>query len=273
MIPKVIHYCWFGKGEYSKKIEKCISSWKKYCPDYEIICWNEDNYDIHKNKYVEQAYGKRKWAFVSDYARVDIVYHHGGIYLDTDVELLKPLDGLLGCEMFVGMESKDFLNFGLGFGATKRHPYLKEIMEYYETREFVRGNGKMDLKACPVIQTEILMRHGLKQEDMYQRLEKFIVYPSEVFSPKSFRTGEINITDNSISIHHFDMSWQDEKQKKNKEREWELKKRYGSKWGKLFGMIRTGPYKLIVKIKNEGVTEGFLYLKMIGKNLFARKKL
>lgn len=270
MIPKVIHYCWFGKGKYSKKIEKCISSWKKYCPDYEIICWNEDNYDIYKNKYVEQVYGKRKWAFVSDYARVDIVYHYGGIYLDTDVELLKPLDGLLGCEMFVGMESKDFLNLGLGFGATKRHPYLKEIMEYYETREFVRGNGKMDLKACPVIQTEILMRHGLEKEDKYQKLEKCVVYPSKVFSPKSFQTGETHITNQTVSIHHYDMSWQSEKQKRNKEQEWKLKKKYGSKWGRFLGMIQTGPYKLRIKIKNEGMQGGYLYLKMIVRNILKK---
>lgn len=270
MIPKVIHYCWFGKGKYSDKIEKCILSWKKYCPGYKIICWNEDNYDVHKNKFVEQAYEKKKWAFVSDYARVDIVYHYGGIYLDTDVELIKSLDDILNCEMYAGMESKDFLALGLGFGAVKGHPYLKEIMEYYETREFIQSNGKMDLKACPVIQTEILMRHGLKKEDKYQKLEKCIVYPSEVFSPKSFQTGETNITSNTVSIHHFDMSWLNEKQKKNKEKEWELKKRYGSKWGKFFSMIRTGPYKLIEKMRNEGFRGTCLYLKMIGKNILGK---
>lgn len=271
MIPKVIHYCWFGKGKYGDKIEKCILSWKKYCPDYKIICWNEDNYDIHKNKFVEQAYEKKKWAFVSDYARVDIVYHYGGIYLDTDVELIKSLDEILDCEMYAGMESKDFLALGLGFGAVKGHPYLKEIMEYYETREFVHGNGKMDLKACPVIQTEILMRYGLKKEDKYQKLEKCIVYPSEVFSPKSFQTGETRITSKSISIHHYDMTWLDEKQKKSKEREWELKKKYGTKWGKILGMIQTGPYKLVAKIRNEGIQGGYLYLKMVARNIFRKR--
>lgn len=268
MIPKVIHYCWFGKGKYSENIKKCISSWKKHCPDYEIICWNEDNYDIHKNKYVEQAYEKKMWAFVSDYVRADIVYHYGGIYLDTDVELLKSLDKLLGCEMFVGMESKDFLNFGLGFGARKGHPYLKEIMAYYETREFVRDNGKMNLKTCPVIQTEILVRHGLKKENKYQKLEKCVVYPSEVFSPKSFQTGKTHITNRTVSIHHYDMSWQDEKQKKSKELEWELKRKYGSKLGRVLGMVQTGPYKLLIKIKNEGIRGGYSYLKMIVRNIF-----
>lgn len=271
MIPKVIHYCWFGKGKYSDKIEKCILSWKKYCPDYKIICWNEDNYDIYKNKFVEQAYEKKKWAFVSDYARVDIVYQYGGIYLDTDVELIKPLDRLLDCEMYVGIESEDFVNLGLGFGAVKGHPYLKEIMGYYETREFVRNNGKMDLKTCPVIQTEILMRYGLRKEDKYQKLEKCIVYPSEVFSPKSFQTGETHTTSKSVSIHHYDMTWLDEKQKKSKEREWELKKRYGPKWGRILGMVQTGPYKLRTKIKNEGIQGGYLYLKMIARNILRKQ--
>ncbi|EOS43386.1 hypothetical protein C810_03874 [Lachnospiraceae bacterium A2] len=271
MIPKVIHYCWFGNGEYSEKMEKCISSWKKYCPDYEIICWNEENYDIHKNKYVEQAYEKKMWAFVSDYFRFDVIYNYGGIYLDTDVELLKPLDKLLDCEMYAGMESKDYVALGLGFGAVKGHPYVKELMGYFEVRDFVRDNGQMDLKTGPMIQTEVLLRHGLKKEDSFQRLEKCIVYPSEVFNPKSFQTGETHITNKTISIHHYDMSWLNERQKRNKEREWELKKKYGSKWGKILGIIQTGPYKLIMKFRSEGIKGGYLYLKTIGKNIFGKK--
>lgn len=271
MIPKVIHYCWFGKGEYSKKIEKCISSWKKYCPDYEIICWNEDNYNIHKNKFVEQSYEKKMWAFVTDYVRFDVIYNYGGIYLDTDVELLRPLDVLLNCEMYAGMESAEYVALGLGFGAVKGHPYVKELKESFEIREFIRGNGKMDLKTGPMVQTEILMRHGLKKVDKYQKLEKCVIYPSEVLSPKSFQTGKTRITGKTVSIHHYDMTWMDERQKKSKKLEWKLKKKYGSKWGRILGIIQTGPYKLRMKIKNEGIQEGYLYLKMIGKNIFNRK--
>lgn len=267
MIPKVIHYCWFGRGKFNDTIEKCIASWKKYCPDYEIICWNEDNYDIHKNKYIEQAYSHKKWAFVTDYVRLDVIYNYGGIYLDTDVEILKPLDSMLDCEMYVGMESEKYISFGLGFGAIKGHSYLKEMMEYYETREFVKQEGTLDLTTCPIIQTDILEKYGFRKKNEYQKIPRCIIYPIEVMSPKSFQTAEINITRKTVSIHHFDMSWLKDKEKTAKIKEWKLKKKYGQKKGKIISMIITGPQKMMSHLKNEGVEGLFKYLLFIIKNI------
>ena len=131
MIPKVIHYCWFGGNPIPEKDRRYIEGWKEKCPDYEIIEWNERNYDVSKNKYMAQAYEEKKWGFVSDYARLDLVYQYGGIYFDTDVELLKPLDNLLELEMFCGFESTKYVNFGIGFGAEKENPVNYQNVRFF----------------------------------------------------------------------------------------------------------------------------------------------
>ena len=128
MIPKIIHYCWFGGNEIPENDKKCIESWKKYCPDYKIIRWDESNYDYKKNSYMREAYEAKKWGFVPDYARLDIIYNYGGIYLDTDVELLKSLDEILDCEGFFGFESENLVNLGLGFGAVKGNEIIRDMM-------------------------------------------------------------------------------------------------------------------------------------------------
>ena len=130
-IPKVIHYCWFGKGEMPKLAKKCIKSWKKYCPDYEIICHNEDNFDCFQNRYMSEAYQAKKWAFVSDYARLKIIYDNGGIYLDTDVEIIKPIDDLLRNKGFMGFDEKGIVATGLGFGAEKGNEIIGEFLKDY----------------------------------------------------------------------------------------------------------------------------------------------
>ena len=132
MIPKIINYCWFGGNELPKETQKCIASWKKYCPDYQIIEWNESNFDIHCHPFVESAYNSKAWAFVSDYARLKVIYDNGGIYLDTDVRILKNLDFLLQNEMYIGIQQQgEYCNTGLGFGAYKHHPIVKQMMEKY----------------------------------------------------------------------------------------------------------------------------------------------
>ena len=128
MIPKKIHYCWIGGNPLPELAIKCIESWKKYCPDYEIIEWNEKNYDFRKNQFMREAYDEKKWGFVPDYARLDIIYEHGGIYLDTDVEIIKPLDSLLKEQGFAGMEQPGIVALGLGFGAEPKLPLIKELM-------------------------------------------------------------------------------------------------------------------------------------------------
>jgi len=153
-IPKVIHYCWFGGNEKSKLIKKCIDSWKKYCPDYEIKEWNESNFDIEINNYVKEAYEAKKWAFVSDYARLWIVYNYGGIYLDTDVELIKSLDNLLNYKAYFGSEDGKLINTGLGFGAIKDNEFVKKIKDDYEYIHFIKDDGTYDITPCPKRNTD-----------------------------------------------------------------------------------------------------------------------
>ena len=147
-IPKVIHYCWFGRNEKPNLFYKCFESWKKYCPDYEIIEWNEDNFDINMIPYVKEAYEAKKWAFVADYARLWIVYHYGGIYLDTDVELLRPLDNLLASEAFFGSEDEKSIATGLGFGARKGNNVVKCMLLDYSDQHFKNKDGTYDLTTC-----------------------------------------------------------------------------------------------------------------------------
>ena len=132
MIPKVIHYCWFGGKKIPLEFRRYMKSWRKFCPDYEIREWNESNFDVFAHPFTKSAYEAKAWAFVSDYARLKVVYEHGGIYLDTDVELLKSFDELLMEQGFAGMERPGVVALGLGFGAEPKHPLIKEFMEYYE---------------------------------------------------------------------------------------------------------------------------------------------
>lgn len=207
MIPKKIHYCWIGGNPLPELAIKCIESWKKYCPDYEIIEWNESNYDFHKNRYMGEAYDEKKWGFVPDYARLDIIYEYGGVYLDTDVEMLKPFDDLLNYQAFAGMEKPGMVALGLGFGAEPHNPLIKEMMEYYEGRSFYNENGSLDTAASPRIQTATLLEHGLKEEDVVQEIDGMKIYSCEYFCPESPFTGKTEITANSYSVHHYMGSW------------------------------------------------------------------
>lgn len=217
-IPKKIHYCWFGKGEMPEAYQKNLESWKKYCPDYEMIRWDETNYDVTKSTYMRQAYEKKKWAFVSDYARIDIVYQEGGIYLDTDVELLKSYDDFLGWKLFCGYQSGDEVAFGLGFGAVKGHVILKELLEWYDRMTFIKENGEINDTACPVYQSAVLERFGFELNRQFQERDGVALYPKDFFSPMSYTKGMGNLTANSHSIHWYSASWHGtEKEKKRNE--------------------------------------------------------
>ena len=208
IIPKVIHYCWFGDNSIPSDYKKWMESWRKYCPDYEIVEWNESNYDIHKNRYIEQAYEAKKWAFVSDYARLDIIYNYGGIYLDTDVEIVKNIDDLLYNEGFCGYEQKDYVAFGLGFGAKKHNSLIKEIMSVYERMSFINSDGTYNMTTCPTIQTDVLEKHGMKRNGEYQVIDGFAIFPEKVLCGKNIFTREVikDLT-NTYMIHHFAASW------------------------------------------------------------------
>ncbi len=215
MIPKKIHYCWFGRNPKPKLALKCMKSWKKYCPDYEIIEWNEDNFDIFACPlYVRQAYAEKKWAFVTDYVRLKVVYDHGGIYLDTDVELRKRLTPLLDCHAYFGFEEGPRVATGLGFGAEAGAPILWELMEDYQEIPFIKEDGSYDLESCPGRNTRVFLRHGLQLEDSMQVLEGNIrILPSIYLCPLSYSTNKRRHSFRTISIHWFSASWLSEEQK------------------------------------------------------------
>lgn len=210
-IPKKIHYCWFGKKNIPECNLKWMESWKRFCPDYEIIRWDESNYDITKNAYMYEAYKEKKWGFVSDYARVDIVYNHGGIYLDTDVELLKSYDELLYQSAFCGVEASRKIALGLGFGAEKRYSLIKEILNLYDDMHFLDGCGQANLMTCVRLQYPYYKRIGFDSNGNYQIINGMTVYPEVVFSPKDLYTREVRITEKTFSIHHYEGSWANKK--------------------------------------------------------------
>ena len=207
MIPKVIHYCWFGRGELPPLAKKCLDSWKKYCPDYEIKEWNEDNFDLDSYPYVREAYDKRKFAFVTDVVRLYALYHEGGIYMDTDVEVLKPLDRFLSHHAFSGFENDQFVPTGI-MASEKGGKWAKDNLAYYEGRHFLKEDGSMDLTTNVVTITNYMLPLGLKQNNTFQDFPGLITfYPKDYFCPKSYADGKIYLTDNTYTIHHFAGSW------------------------------------------------------------------
>ena len=170
-IPKIIHYCWFGGNPLPELAIKCIESWKKYLPDYEIIKWDESNYDVTKCKYIEEAYKNKKWAFVTDYARLDIIYNYGGLYFDTDVEVIKSFDDLLNNQLFMGFESKDYVATGLCIGAIKNNEFIRKNMEEYHKLNFYKENGEFNLVPCPIITTNLLKSMNFLMNNTLQNKE------------------------------------------------------------------------------------------------------
>ena len=199
MIPKKIHYCWFGRGEKPRLAKRCIASWKKYCPDYEIIEWNEDNFDINTNEYTKWCYENKKYAFLSDYVRLLVVYQNGGIYFDTDVELIRNPDFLLENQAFFGFESNEYVNTGVGFGAETENIALNEMINEYS----LLLDGKHGVIGCPKLNTEALVKLGLKSDGSYQEFPWGTVYPKEYFNPYESTTGLLNKTENTVSIHWY----------------------------------------------------------------------
>lgn len=205
MIPKKIHYCWFGNNKKSRLIEKCIKSWKKYCPDYEIIEWNEDNFDINICPYVTQAYEQKKWAYVSDYARFHILNEYGGIYLDTDVELLKPLDNLLESNSFAGFASDKIVATGLIFACEKNNWLCQSVLESYAGESFVWDDPDKILAIGRRV-TQILTQNGLILDGSLQTVNSMVIYPKEYFNPTN---GDMRakISDKAYSVHHYAATW------------------------------------------------------------------
>ena len=219
-IPTIIHYCWFGHNPLPEFSRQCLKSWRKKCPDYEIREWNEENFDLESCPlYVRQAYSAGKWAFVTDYVRLYVVYKYGGIYLDTDIELLKSFDSLLSYEAFFGFEDETYVNTGVGFGAVAGCKILAEMMRDYESIPFVRPDGSMDTMPCPRRNTEVFVKHGLIQDGSKQVLKgNILVLPKIYLCPIDYRTNKRSYSLRTISIHHYSASWHTEKQKQERER-------------------------------------------------------
>lgn len=219
MIPKIIHYCWFGRNPLPDEYRVYMESWKKYCPDYEIKEWNEDSFDINQNQYCREAYESQKWAFVSDYARLKIVYDYGGVYLDTDVELLRSLTPLIESGIgFIGFQNQEQITTGLGFAAKPKNECIKKMLDLYENRSFITEKGKYDLTPCPVYNTVALKQYGLKvgknNSKTIQEICEINILPIEYLNPYNADTSEMNITENTYTIHHYSASWFKKGQKK-----------------------------------------------------------
>lgn len=201
MIPKIIHYIWVGGKEKPDDVKKCIETWKKHCPDYEIKEWNENNFDIHSHPFVEAAYKAKKWAFVSDYIRAYAIYNEGGIYMDTDVLVLKPLDKLLENKAFVGYEDKE-LPFTATFGAEPKHPFVKKIMESYDNkRKTFNPEDANTIQVKKILMEEYGCKLGNKEQNLNDGLH---VYKSKILCQPSMK---------STTIHVFSGSWIDGKRR------------------------------------------------------------
>lgn len=259
-IPKKISYCWFGKNPLPDKVVKCIESWKKHCPDYEIIRWDESNYDVNKIPFIRDAYKEKKWAFVSDYARLDIVNEIGGIYLDTDVELVKNIDFMLDQEAFFAVEKGNYnVATGLGFGAEPNNIHVRKQMEVYENSSFYKDDGTLNLKACPVISTEYFEKIGFEKKDNIQKFDGCTIYPSDFFCPMDFE-GNMKMTDNTVGIHWYDATWLDKSDKHIHHVEMKINQILPSKISKVASKIYRNGYRLI-----EYTRKGIIVEKVIKK--------
>lgn len=209
MIPKIIHYCWFGRNPLPELAQKCIASWKKYLPDYEIKEWNENNFDVDIIPYTAEAYAANKYAFVSDYARFWILYKYGGIYFDTDVEVIRPIDDIVAKGNFMGCETdasgSDAASVAPGLGL------VKKMLDYYEGRHFVHEAVMRNQITVVHIATKVLLDNGMKNVPGIQLVNDVWIYPSEYFCPINVKTGRIHVEKNTRTIHHYAGTWVDKK--------------------------------------------------------------
>ena len=208
-IPKVINYFWFGNNPMPKEVEACIASWRKFCPDYKIIKWDESNFDINACNYTKEAYLAKKWAFVSDYARFKVLYENGGIYLDTDVKLIKNIDEIVSRGAFFALENKryDSIGTGLGMGVEPKNKLYQQIINYYETIHFKKDDGTYDETPINLKIKKYFLNYGLKNIHGIQTIKGITIYPKEYFCPLDYETGKLDITSNTVAIHLYLGSW------------------------------------------------------------------
>ena len=211
MIPKTIHYIWLGKGEKPKIFYQCLESWKKFCPDYEIKEWTEDNLDINICQYCKDAYSDKKYAFASDVLRFEILRQHGGVYLDIDVELLKKPDQFLENKFFTAFESESIVNPGLIMGAEKNDAFVEKIVNLYKTLDY-RESRNREETVCTITSNQ-LKSMGFSMDNTFQKVDDIALYPTEYFCPLNFKNGKLKKTKNTHAIHHYASTWLTKKQK------------------------------------------------------------
>lgn len=219
MIPKVIHYCWFGRNPLPESAVKCIESWRKFMPDYEIKEWNEDNFDVNIIPYTAEAYSVGKYAFVSDYARFWVLYHYGGVYFDTDVEVIKPMDDIIEKGPYMGVEvmckvvpedlvGYPMVNPGLGVGAPAGMDFYKKVLDFYVSLRFLREDGSIITGTVVSHTTRLLVNNGLRKTPELQQIAGIWIFPEDYFNPFDDITGRLNKTENTRSIHWYARTWQ-----------------------------------------------------------------
>lgn len=218
-IPKIIHYCWFGGKPKPKLAEKCIASWKRFCPDYRILEWSESNFDVSTApRYVRQAYEAGRWAFVTDYVRLKALTEMGGIYMDTDVELVKPLTPFLEQEGFAGFETDSSVQTGL-LACRAGFPLFQEFLRHYDSASFFKADGTHDVTTNVSVLTNLCRKHGLAPNGRFQVVDGFAVYPKAVFCPVDFDTEILHRTKKTVAIHWFASSWKTEEERAELEAE------------------------------------------------------
>lgn len=254
MIPKLIHYCWFGKKAKPDMAVKCIESWKHFFPDYRIIEWNEENFDLSICNYVREAYSMKKWAFVSDYVRFWVLHEYGGIYFDTDVEVIKPFEDILDKDGYLGREyhkNGTFpVNPGLGMASVKGNILMHEMLNYYENLHFINSDGSINLTTIVDYTTQVLEKYGFdKKNNTFQYINSFRIYPSEYFSPQNMYTGEVRRTNNTYSIHYYSGSWDTLTVQQGLKIKRESIGKYGLFIGKIVYVVK---YSIYI-VQNEGI--------------------
>lgn len=269
MIPKIIHYCWFGGNPLTDEVKQYIESWRKFCPDYDIIEWNENNFNVFINAYCREAYEAKKWAFVADYARFWILYKYGGVYFDTDVELIKPLDKIIKDGPFMGMEidyeKARILNDGsirvapgLGLAANPGLGLYKDILDMYNKEHFLDSYGHYNGKTVVTYITPLLKARGLQNKPGIQKVADVLIYPCEYFCPKDFYTGMLNITSKTVTIHHYSASWCSKAEKRLANLNQHFRGR--GKCIYTLGRLITLPFRLYVLIERKGIMGALRYV-------------
>lgn len=269
MIPKVIHYCWMSGEPFPELIQECIDTWKKILPDYQIIEWNKENFDVNISSFTKEAFEAKKYAFVSDYVRLYALYNYGGIYLDSDIKVLKSFTDLLNNRAFSGFESNDRVGVWL-LASEKGNPLFKEMLDCYKDKHFIKSDGRLDLEPNTSLLKSILKKYGVEFNNKYQKNDYITIYPKEYFCPLDGTTGEVNITNNSYAMHLFNGAWLSKEQKEY----FKLYKFHYNRYSKIYpNLIANLLSKVIVNYKIEGIIGCIKkLLKRISMKIFQEKK-